>query len=36
MNRRNFMRLGVQSTGALAALPHCHWCKRVAAVATTW
>ena len=36
MNRRNFIGLGVRGTGALAALPHCHSCKRVAAVATTW
>ena len=36
MNRRNFMRQGVRSTSALAALPHCHSCKHVAAVATTW
>lgn len=36
MNGRNFMGLGVRSTSALAALPHCHCCKRVAAVATTW
>ena len=36
MNRINFMGLGVRSTGALAARPHCRCCKHVAAVATTW